>query len=83
VAYLDDYTFEEIVELQGRPGRYMSGEAFVEFARAVDGVKDESTGRVTRTYALEEGELIIFVYTAIPRHTWICAPLTVSSAASG
>jgi hypothetical protein len=83
VSYLlDGYTFQDVLDIQGRPGRIWPKPDWVEYAKAVDQVFDEARNELLRTYCLEEGDLMVYVGGSDPSGNWFCSPLTVTAAAS-
>jgi hypothetical protein len=83
VSYLlDGYTFQDVLDIQGRPGRHWPKPDWVEYAHAIDGGLDVARNELVRTYSLEEGDLMIYVGGTNPLGNWFCSPLTVTAAAS-
>jgi hypothetical protein len=81
VSYLlDGHTFQDLIDFQGRPGRYWPKPDWVEYARAIAGRFDELRKELVRTYSLEEGDLTIYVGGSDPFGNWFCSPLTVTGA---
>ncbi len=83
VSYVfDGHTYQDLVDMQGTPGRYWPKPDWVEYADVLDGWMNESRTVYFATYALEEGEVVVYTGSNRPATLWFCAPLKVTEAAS-
>ena len=81
VSYLlDGYTFQDVLDAQGTPGRGYPKPDWVEYAKVRSGGMIKSRNEQVYTYSLEESELIVYVGES--SGLWFCAPLTVTGAPS-
>ncbi len=79
---LDGNSYQDLVDIQGEPGRYWKkpewvvyGDEFIRGGWDFD-LADNEFGK---NYSLTEGEYVISVgFYALPNEMWFCAPLEVT-----
>ena len=80
------YTFQDLIDLQGTPGRFWSPKPkWLIDAYMIEGGmwNDASRNEQYFTYSLdEEGEYVVYLGTHDPPRLWFCAPLQVKEAPS-
>jgi len=75
---IEGKTFDEVVEKQAKPGRYLPPFwSWIEEADLSSVAKNESRNEKYFTYALEEGENVVFLYSYSTPGLWLCAPIWV------
>jgi hypothetical protein len=79
IAYLlEGKTIEDLLRMQGKPGRYWPKPDWVAYAKMIDGWRNESRNERYTTFSFEEGELVVYIDKyGLPPGLWFCAPLRV------
>jgi hypothetical protein len=81
---LDGKTFQDLLDLQGEPGKFPPQRpSWIDTPTLLGRTWNESIGGVVYTYSLnKEGEYVILVSGSSPISVWYCAPLWVIEAPS-
>ena len=79
ISYLlDGKTYQDLVDMQGKPGRYWPKPDWVVYAKITDGWRNESRNELYLTFSLEEGEhAAVYLGSTQPVSLWFCAPIWV------
>ena len=80
LAYLiDGGTFQDLLDIQVRPGRYWPKPDWVVYAEIVDEWRNDARNERYSTYSLVEGEIVVYLGKNINRvaYLWFCAPISI------
>lgn len=80
---LDGHTYQDLIDLQGGPGKNYTGQSWIVQSMRIGKKWNESIGGDVYTFYLQdEGEYSIVVAKLNPIKVWFCAPLKVIEAPS-
>jgi hypothetical protein len=77
VYLLDGHTMQDLLDIQGEPDRWFPKPVWAEYAASIHTSRNPSRNEVYTTFSLEEGYLVVYIYTQAPTQLWLCAPLIV------
>jgi hypothetical protein len=81
----EGHTFQDLLDIQGEPGRYWHKPNWVIYDKKVDVEFDIAAGEKRIIYSLEKGEHAIYIGNVLPparNGLWFCVPLIVVEAPS-